>query len=347
MELNDQNERSWYLAYKAITRELTQAEEEEWQELLQTDLELKTDFQHFKSLWEKAGSLPYGQINVKNDWEAVRGRVKSKGRFKPYYKYAAVVVIFMIAAITVWRNEVGTFFYDTQTVSTIIQAPTGSKSYVLLPDSSEVWLNAGSKITFDSQFGISNRKVILDGEAFFDVEKDEVPFQVFTSKYDVKVLGTAFNIRAYKDDNAVVTTLVRGSLSINNIITAKGRKSALLEPGDRLTLKKDSRTAIVEKGANVNLETSWKDGWLTISSESLGELAKKLERLYDVQISFEREELKNYRYTGKIKQLSLEQVLKALALTSPVKFDISEKTVTISLAESESKKYRSLKKSKN
>ncbi|UII23171.1 FecR family protein [Fulvivirga ligni] len=346
MQVNDQNERSWYLASKAITRELTQEETIEWQELLRSDAEFSADYNKLKLLWDQAGGLPYGEIDIRRDWEKVRGRVKGRS-FKPMYKYAATISLLLVAAMVLWKYGPINLWGNTQVTTTVIQAPSGSQSYVVLPDSSEVWINAGSKLIFDNQFGISNRKLTLVGEAFFDVEEDEVPFTVFTPDYDIKVLGTAFNIRAYEDDKDVVTTLVRGSLKVNNIYTAEGMRSTTLKPGDKLTLLKDTKTARLERGINVNLETSWKDGWLTVSSESLGELAKKLERLYDINITFKDEELKSYRYTGKIKQLSLEQVLKALALTSPVKFDVSEKTVTIGMDESEKQKYRSLQNPNN
>ena len=97
-----------------------------------------------------------------------------------------------------------------------------------------------------------------------------------------------------------------------------------------------------ERGIDAENETSWKDGWLSVNGESLYELARKIERLHDVKINFENEELKAYRYTGRLRQLSLEQVLKALALTSPVEFTIDEKNVILRENQSTKSKYRSL-----
>ena len=98
----------------------------------------------------------------------------------------------------------------------------------------------------------------------------------------------------------------------------------------------------VDRGIDAEMETAWKDGWLSVQGESLLELARKLERLYDIKINFEEKTLENYRYTGRLRQLSLEQVLKALSLTSPVAFTIDEKKVTLREDKSSTSKYRSL-----
>lgn len=343
----DPNERSWLLATKALQGELTAGEEKEWHTLLEKDAAFHDDFERVKAYWEKAGHLPYGRIDIDKDWGKVAARIKKRNNFFPLMKYAAAVAVLAVAAFLLLRRG-GMLFSPAAEALTTIEAPAGSQTHVTLPDSSAVWLNAGSKISFNRAFGSSNRKLTLEGEAFFDVTKSKVPFRVFTAGYDIKVLGTAFNIRAYADDPTLVTTLVRGSLRVNNIHTSDGLKAALLKPGDRLTLHKSNdlsqQTVNLEGNVDINLETAWKDGWLTVKSETLDEFAKKLERLYDIDIRFEAEELKTYRYTGKIKQLSLEQVLKALALTSPIAFDISEKTVTMRVNENTRSKYRDLQK---
>ena len=108
----------------------------------------------------------------------------------------------------------------------------------------------------------------------------------------------------------------------------------LLTPNDRLALRShvpagERPGVMFEKNIDAVAETEWKDGWLTVRGESLDALSKKIERLYNVKIRFEDEALKNYRYTGRIQQFSLEQVLKALSLTSPIDFVIHEKSVTL------------------
>lgn len=346
----DKNNGSWYLAAKALKGELSESEQKKWHELLEKDADFNADFERVKTYWQQFDQLPYDQINIDRDWQKVSGRIKKRRNYTVIWKYAAVLSLLAVASFILTRSS-GWFSFGGEETITAIEAPIGSQTYVTLPDSSTIWLNAGSKILFNSEFGRSNRHITLDGEAFFDVVKSEVPFQVATSHYDIAVLGTAFNVRAYKDDPTQVTTLVRGSLKVEGIRTGSGVKAALLKPGQRLTLTKSDdlskQTVELEGGVDIAVETDWKDGWLSVRSESLEVFAKKLERLYDITIHFEDDELKDYRYTGKIKQLSLEQVLKALALTSPIEFKIKEKQVTVKVNERTRSKYNTLENPKN
>lgn len=346
----DENNGKWYLAVRALKGDLSATEQERWQELLRDDADLNAEFERVKAYWKQFDELPYTHIDVDKDWQKVSGRIKKRRNYTVIWKYAAVLLLLAAASFVLMRASGWLPLEGEETVTAIV-APIGSQTYVTLPDSSTIWLNAGSKILFNSGFGRSNRNITLNGEAFFNVEKSEVPFKVTTPHYDIAVLGTAFNVRAYDDDQAQVTTLVRGSLRVNNIRTGSGVKAALLRPGQRLTLMKNDdiskQTVALEEGVDIAAETDWKDGWLSVRSESLEAFARKLERLYDITIHFEDDELKNYRYTGKIKQLSLEQVLKALALTSPIEFEIKEKQVIVKVNERTRSKYNTLENPKN
>jgi transmembrane sensor len=207
-----------------------------------------------------------------------------------------------------------------------------------------VWLNAESRITFDQQFGKDNRNLNLEGEAFFDVRKDNAPFRVHTNSYDIAVLGTAFNVKVYPDDDMTSTTLVHGSLKVTRV-NAKGEvEEFLLRPNEKVVLRGDTserinNAIVIEKNVDAAAEADWKDGWLTVRGESLAELSKKIERLYNVKIEFQDDNMKSYRYSGRIQQFSLEQVMNALALTSPVRFEIHEKLVKLNIDESAKAKY--------
>ncbi|UII35023.1 DUF4974 domain-containing protein [Fulvivirga ulvae] len=341
----DENNRQWYLAVRALKGDLSASEQEKWKELLRNDTNLRADFEQVKVYWEQFDKLPYSYIDTDKDWQKVAKKINKRRNYAVIWKYAAVLLLLAVASFMLMQSS-GWFSFEFRETITVIEAPIGSQTYVTLPDSSVIWLNAGSKISFNNNFGLSNRSIMLHGEAFFDVEKSEVPFNVITPHYDIAVLGTTFNVRAYDDDQKQVTTLVHGSLKISNIRTGNGIKAALLKPGQRLTLIKHedlSRQMVeMEGGIDVAAETAWKDGWLSVRSESLEAFATKLERLYDITIHFEDDELRNYRYTGKIRQLSLEQVLKALALTSPIEFDIKEKQVTVKINERTRSKYNTL-----
>lgn len=353
MREQDFNERKWYLAAKLLTDGLTAEEQVEW-DTFKEDRQFLSEFELIRKNWDKIDTLPYEQINTPRDWEIVLAKIKHhtgarQRTLRPVYRYAAAIAVFVLVSFLMWWSGNRYAVSNTPVASaTTIEAPQGARTLVTLPDSSKVWLNAGSRISFDKDFGALNRNISLEGEAFFDVIKNKVPFKVHTEIYDISVLGTAFNVRAYYDDDQSTTTLVRGSLKVNMKKPSGETNEVLLKPDEKLVIWKDPSKGVGkqemqhEKKIDASAETAWKDGWLTVRGESLDELSKKIERLYDVDIQFSDEDLKQYRYTGRIQQFSLEQVLKALALTSPVEFTINERHVVLSENKSMSSKYRSL-----
>lgn len=346
MQTSEPEERKWYLAARSLTGTLTAEEESEWAQVMHDD-EFKTQFERVRKYWSDTEKLPYLQINTEKDWMKVAGRIRSfetveKRRWMPnLLRYAAVMAIVALAGVALWKivgQSTGDVFLST------IEAPKGARTSITLPDSSHVWLNAQSKITFDQQFGKGNRNLTLEGEAFFEVKKGSIPFQVHTGSYDIAVLGTAFNVKVYSDDDIATTTLVRGSLKVTRPNAKGDQEEILLHPNERVVLKGNTAKRInnpivLEKNIDAAAEADWKDGWLTVRGESLGELSKKIERLYNVKIEFQDENMKSYRYSGRIQQFSLEQVMNALALTSPVRFEIREKLVKLSIDESKKAKY--------
>jgi transmembrane sensor len=239
-----------------------------------------------------------------------------------------------------------------------LNVPYGSRSMIILPDSSKIWLNAGSKIKYNRNFDLSCREVFLEGEAYFEIKKSRHSFVVYTSHLDIRVMGTEFNVKSYPDEDNIETTLVEGNIRIEN---KKSAKPVYLKPREKLTYHKpDARTEVshwekeseegqsvhsdlaettpklaprreiqIKKNVNTEEYTSWKDGTLIFNKEPLESLARKLERKYDITFSFEDEKLKNYSYSGTLRDFPLEQVLRALELTSPVKYSINEKNVKL------------------
>jgi transmembrane sensor len=344
MQITEPEDRKWYLAARALTDTLTPEEDVEWQAII-LDTTFSNQFERVRKYWNETQSLPYLQINTEADWQHVAGKIRAlkperERSLFPVLKYAAAVALFIAASVVVWKMISQSSEGYTLTK---IEAPKGARTSITLPDSSHIWLNAESYITFDQQFGKSNRNLTLEGEAFFDVTKDDVPFKVHTRSYDIAVLGTAFNVKAYADDNISTTTLVHGSLKVTRNVKGK-TEEFLLHPNEKIVLRGDTTERInnaitLEKNIDAAAEADWKDGWLTVRGESLEDLSKKIERLYNVKIEFQDENMKSYRYSGRIQQFSLEQVMNALALTSPVRFEIHEKLVKLSIDESSKSKY--------
>jgi ferric-dicitrate binding protein FerR (iron transport regulator) len=228
-----------------------------------------------------------------------------------------------------------------------IEVPYGSKSLFTLPDGSKVWVNAGSKISYSDDFGLSSRSVTLTGEAYFDIAKmEDVPFFVNTDIMKIKVFGTAFNVKAYKDDNTVETTLDRGAITI--IRNNAPDKEISVKPNQKITIMREpqqqppaaptvSATASPAPAENMEIKnvkstdviTAWKDNRIVFYEEPLEALAKQLERRYNVQIRFSNEKIKQIRYTAAIKEMPLDQVLDAIALSSQISYRIKGTEVTL------------------
>ncbi|MBN2274418.1 MAG: FecR family protein [Bacteroidales bacterium] len=236
--------------------------------------------------------------------------------------------------------------------------PYGSKSAVILPDGSKVWLNAGSRIIYNNRFGIRNRELFLEGEAHFTVAKAKPVFRIKTAGLSVEAVGTIFNLKAYPEENVVETTVEEGIVYIFQDVT--GRSSSdktVLRTNQRATyihttglngtllpLNDDpqhdlpvNKTAASDRVIRVNIMenikpavySSWKDERWIIEREELRYLVKKLERRYNVNFSFSDESLKDYVFSGVLKDETLEQVLDYIRHTAPIDFEIQQDQVTL------------------
>jgi transmembrane sensor len=210
-----------------------------------------------------------------------------------------------------------------ETVYNTMATPRARQYNLELSDGTKVWLNASSSITFPTSFAANERKVMLTGEAYFEVAKDKKrPFRVSVNHMQVNVLGTHFNINAYDDEDTVNTTLLEGSV----LLTEKGKK-ALLKPGQQAQTKEIG--AIVVKD-NVNLEEvmGWKNGVFYFENASLQAVLRQLSRWYDVDIVFEKG-VPSRAFEGEIQRnLQLSQVLKILE-KNKVHFKIEGKILRV------------------
>jgi len=222
-------------------------------------------------------------------------------------KFAAIFILLLALPFSYY---IGTRSNPTDNSITTISCAFGDKSSIILPDSSRVWLNSGSKLTFSSNFK-NGRKVSLEGEAFFSVAKDKNhPFRVKTAEVEVEVLGTKFNLKAYPEEKSVSTTLVEGSVNISSKY-----QSTLMKPDQKLVYDKESKKLVVQELTDTAPETEWKDGRFVFRNESLAELKPKLERWFDVDIVFGDDMVKDRRFTG---VLGRESILEAVSY-----FDLS------------------------
>jgi ferric-dicitrate binding protein FerR (iron transport regulator) len=220
----------------------------------------------------------------------------------------------------------------------------GSRSKLTLPDGTEVWLNASSKVTYGNDFNSDTRKVTLEGEAFFEVTKrNGIPFIIHTDMIDIKVLGTALNVRAYADEKITETALIRGTVEI--VLQRNPEKKIILRPDEKLVVRNDTATLTrpepilmltqvhyLDKAQhNPPAEALWMKNKLVFDDETLQQIALKLERWYDVKVIIQDKQLEDVQYSGIFENEDISEVLYALQLTGNFHYTIRKKVVTIGL----------------
>lgn len=245
-------------------------------------------------------------------------------------KIAAVITIALLTGS-------GWFIMDRDIPSAPLasyEAQPSLMEEITLPDGSKVSLNSGSIIEIAHGFNESNREVYLEGEAFFEVERDTArPFIVKTeSNLQVRVLGTSFNVKSYKSDQTIETTLVSGKVEL--IQNNKKRHVIALSPNQKATFNKAEDKINIDQVSTAEI-TSWKEGVLIFDNEPVQNVLNSLERWYDVEIRIKDREINNYTFSGKVeRKTNIEEVLELIEASSPVKYQYNEKQKTFILSRS-------------
>jgi transmembrane sensor len=256
-------------------------------------------------------------------WKDFQTRVeKRRHRHKMVFlssrwsKIAAILLIAMVAGFWGVRHWTG---IHSELVFTELFVPFGERTQVDLPDGTKIWLNSGTTFRYPERFNGNIRTVEINGEGYFEVKKDPLhPFVVKTPEFEVRVLGTSFNLSTYKDDEKNSLALQSGSVEI----TANSNHQKIkLVPGEMAVLDKQEKSFSI---APTNKESiaSWLDNTLEFSDVSLYEICKSLERQFDTKIEIKNEELKQIKFSGRFKSdEGLDKLLELLKLTSPVKLN--------------------------
>lgn len=248
-------------------------------------------------------------------------------RISAYWRYAAVAALLCVVSyFSYWQGEanVKEGFSDI-----VVEAPLGSRTKMSLPDGTLVWLNAGSRMAYSQGFGVENRKLELSGEGYFEVKRnEEVPFLVKTNSLQVAVLGTKFNFRDYPDDAEAIVSLSEGKVALNNLL--KKEKEAFLSPNERVVLNKQSGNMKVETAA-VSNALQWTNGYLFFDEELLPDVAKELERSYNVKIHIASDSLNTFRFYGNFvrREQSIQEVLEALSATRKIRYTMDGRNITL------------------
>lgn len=238
--------------------------------------------------------------------------------YRWYSLTAAVLLIPILLAAGFWffgQDKEETILPDNPVVSTLY-APLGSRISFSLPDGTRGWLNSGSSIEYNMPFS-NNRQIALSGEAWFNVTHDkEHPFEIHAGDSKVKVLGTKFNLSAYPEEKYLEVVLEEGKVKF---VTPGHSSGVEMDPNERLVF---SQGEINVNVTDASKYAAWKEGKLVFRGDSMDEVARRIGRWYNVDVSLVDEELKDYVFRGTFQDDSLEEVLHYLSMTSPIRYRI-------------------------
>lgn len=280
-----------------------------------------TDFQHIKNIWAVSHpSFSPDTINANKAFEKVTHAINRQ----KWYNHRFIITFERVAAILILPLVIAYFYSltlhnDSRPLVTQqeVFCPFGAKTEILLPDSSKVWLNSGSSLKYPVSFTTKERKVFLQGEAFFEVQSDKQhPFIVSVENgINVTATGTAFDVEAYKSDSIVAVTMVDGKVNVN-MNTAP---PISLTVGERIIYNKKSY-AIKKSKTNPSKWCSWKDGTLIFRDDPLSEVFKRLGRIYNVDIVIKDKAIARQLYRATFEQESFDEILELLKLSAPIDY---------------------------
>lgn len=366
-------EEIWFLLSRSLSGEATKEEKETLMEALRHQPALMQQYELIQRLWKpgshtgneevesrissilRKSALEEEQQTAHKAQHAAQPQQyttaqqpQSIPRTRKLYRMIAVAAAILIATTSTWYITT-----QRQETGNEIIAKKGSKTRTILPDGSTVWLNAGSSLQYDPDFSGPIREVTLQGEAYFDIVKQpQKPFIVHAGNINIKVLGTAFNVKSYAEEKTIETTLLRGLVQITR---EGGNKEApvYLHPNQKIILlrtasaeattpeKKEEQTNILHTKVHsiINLdsnlsekehfETAWVYNRLEFRGETFEELAQKLERWYNITIHFEEAQVRKLEFNGSLENETVEQAFAALAAAVPFSFRIQEHDIYI------------------
>lgn len=263
----------------------------------------------------------YRRLNVNLDEkEAKIVPLRSRFSWKSWLQVAAACIIIVLSLVNY------NMIHKQKQLSTqnfTVSAEKGQRAFVTLPDSTKVWLNSDTKVSYPADYGMKERHVTLVGEAYFEVAKNPAKrFIVEAKGMQVEALGTAFNINAYRDDNKIIASLFSGSVRVSY-----DDHVAILKPYESVEVDLLSRNFSQYTDENMQNIALWRENEITFDGESLEEIARIMNRLYNITIYIEDESLKKECYVGTIRNNSLENFIDIINLTTPVVYEYKGDTV--------------------
>jgi ferric-dicitrate binding protein FerR (iron transport regulator) len=312
---------------------VTNPEEDQYIDSLFSDNEEIKEFEEFiRSDWERDLEIsPSGNQDLSYLLDRIHHQVhirekrRERGFTRRFYRWysmaAAILLIPLLLAGGFWffTRETGKESTLNEHLTATLYAPLGSRLKFDLPDGTQGWLNSESSLEYNLPFS-QNRKVVLSGEGFFDVFPDErYPFEIAAGKAGIKVLGTKFNVSAYPSENYVEVVIEKGKVEF---YCSELSSPVVMKPANRLVY---NREKIVMSVTDASKYSGWTEGKLIFRGDPMSEVARRIERWYNVKVEVADKELEGYVFRGTFQDDSLEEVLRLLSLTSPIRYRIIDR----------------------
>ena len=302
------------LIHKRLTGELKETENQTLESLLKDD-DNKLIANREGKIWNKSKDYKKGfEPNVEAGLSKLKSQIRAtqtpvakeiKLNRRSWLTKVAAAAVLLVGAWFVWNTSNSTL----QEIAT-----TDNTQEIQLADNTEVTINRGSDFNYPAQFNSAQRKVELQGEAFFDVARNpEQPFIIQTGNLQVRVLGTSFNIRNYDNEDLAEITVRSGKVEVS---TLNGEQKWILEANDQLRFDKKEKKVKTSKDVSLNA-LAWFNGKLSFQDEKLERVKQAIEHVYNVELEFTNSSVLKCEYTinGNLKEESLTDVLEALRLT--------------------------------
>lgn len=326
----DKNQNIEALIIKSLERKANPNEMDELQTWRALSKKNELVYNTTQRLWEQSKKLVLSNtIDLNLALTQTKNQIPEFHKKKRWiFSLAQIAAIFLIALAL-------SFFYhkylshnntevSEQTVFQEINTSCGTQTNLTLPDGTVVWLNSGSTLRFPMSFkNQANRSVELRGEGYFKVTKNsQQPFIVVTKSIKIKVLGTSFNVSAYENDPEITVALVEGKIALLKDINGEEKKLLELNPMEAANYYPDKNQIAQFKVDLIDKYTAWKDGRIVFYNDPIAKVVTRLENWYNVEIDVADSTLNKYHFTATFVDESLEQVLKLLSLSSPMKYQI-------------------------
>ena len=308
------------LLAKYLAGELTAEEKQQVESWLSKE-ENRQKFKKFKAIWEASNASDLPEVDVDSAWAKVQGRMQQKpdetivrkldgaSQDKPainwFLRIAAVLIPVIAISLAVWQ-------FSNNEVQQIVWESGNERMEKTLPDGSSIWLSANSKLEYSAEFANEIREVNLSGEAFFEVERNpEKPFIIHTSKADVRVLGTSFNVRAFGQSTETEVVVESGKVAF---YTEEKKEYVELEKGDKATLNLKDKKIVKSESVEANFY-SRKTRTLVFDQTEMYKVAEVLNAIFGENIQLANEEIGNCRLTATFRNQNLADILEVIGET--------------------------------